>query len=194
MDRQDEELILAYQNGEKEAIEVIFHRYKKPVFNYALRILSDRAEAEDVVSDIFVMLFVKKDSYRPEAKFSTWLYTVARNICFSKLRQRKKFFSFWVKDKKDNEYHQLDIPDLELSPEKLTVEKETSLSVQKALDRLPIVQREAIVLREYQKLSYQEISVVMDCSLEKVKILIFRARETLKKNLSYLIKEERHEA
>jgi len=194
MERQDEDLILEYQKGDKEALEVIFHRYKKPIFNYALRILSNRAEAEDIVSDIFITLFVKKESYRPQAKFSTWLYTVARNMCFTRLRQKRKFFAFWVKDKKEDEYHQMDIPDISLNPEKMTVEKENSLAVQKALDKLPAIQKEVIILREYQGLSYQEISLILDCSLDKVKILIFRARENLKKQLAFLITEERYEA
>ncbi|HOD11677.1 MAG TPA: RNA polymerase sigma factor [Candidatus Omnitrophota bacterium] len=194
MESRDEDLILAYQDGDKEALEVIFHRYKKPIFNYALRILSDRAEAEDIVSDIFITLFVKKDSYKPQAKFSTWLYTVARHMCFTRLRQKRRFFAFWVKDKKEDEYHQMDIPDISLNPEKVTAEEELSSAVQKALNKLPALQKEVIVLREYQNLSYQEISLVLDCSLEKVKILIFRARENLKKHLAFLITEERYEA
>ena len=194
MESRDEDLILAYQNGDKEALEVIFYRYKKPIFNYALRILSNRAEAEDIVSDIFITLFVKKESYKPQAKFSTWLYTVARNMCFTRLRQKRKFFAFWVKDQKEDEYHQMDVPDLKLNPEKMTVEQERSLAVQKALNKLPALQKEVIILREYQDLSYQEISLILDCSLDKVKILIFRARENLKKYLAFLITEERYEA
>ncbi|MDD3375472.1 MAG: sigma-70 family RNA polymerase sigma factor [Candidatus Omnitrophica bacterium] len=189
MNRTDEQLMLDYQEGQKEALEVIFVRYKKPIFNYALRILKERAEAEDIISEIFLMLFVKKDSYRPEGKFSTWLYTVARNTCISRIRKKSRLFSFWIRSKETNDFEQRDIPDVTFSPERLSEEKETSSFVQMAVNSLPLSQREVIILREYHNMSYEEISQIMQCSLEKVKILIFRARQRLRKKLAFLMKE-----
>ena len=74
---RDEELMIQYSTGNTEALEEIFQRYKKAMFNYAFRMLSHRADAEDVVGEVFYILTREKDRYRPKGKFSTWLYTIA---------------------------------------------------------------------------------------------------------------------
>ena len=84
MARHDEELIIEYQQGSEEAFEMLFQRYKKPILNFALRILGNRADAEDITADVFLIRFTKKNLYKPDAKFSTWLFTVARNACITK--------------------------------------------------------------------------------------------------------------
>src|SRR5262245_57713024 len=91
MDRTDEELILDYKQGEKAAMETIFMRYQRPILNFALRFMGNRADAEDVASEVFIGLLQNKEAYAPRigAKFSTWLYTVARNSCLSKIRKRR---------------------------------------------------------------------------------------------------------
>lgn len=189
MTKSDQELIADYKNGDSTALEGLFERYKKPVLNYALRVTGNHADAEDVTSDVMMTIIVKKESYQPIAKFSTWLFTIVRNSCISRLRKRKNIFSMWMQNNQSGEYELLDVPDTEALPDHLVKEKELTAQVKKAIEKLPDTQREALVLREYQNLSYEEISRILGCSLENVKILIFRARERLRQELSSFMME-----
>ncbi len=190
MDKQDEDLILEFQQGKSEALEMLYHRYKQPILNFSLRILSNRADAEDVTAEVFLVLFSKKDSYRSKAKFSTWIFTVAYNACITRIRKRKRVVSLWFTKDDDPEEKEWEIPDPNSLPSEDLAKKETALQVKRAIQNLPELQKEALVLREYHNLSYEEISQILDCSLENVKILIYRARERLKKTLPSFLREE----
>ena len=187
--RQDEELIADYQTGNEEALKMLFERYKKPIFNFALRMLGNRADAEDVTSEVFITLVTKKDAYKPTAKFSTWIFTVTRNASISKLRKRKKSFTMWFQKEDSKDYEQWEVPDNRLPSDNI-VKNETKLQLSRAISNLPPEQREAIILREYHQMSYDQIKEIMNCSLDKVKILIYRAREQLRNELPSIISEE----
>lgn len=177
--------MMEYKAGNIDALEEIFQRYKKPILNYAFKLLSSFADAEDCVGEVFYILTSRKDKYEPQrAKFSTWLYTVVHNVCIDRIRSRKRIFFFWQKkDKSGNSYEELDIPDTRFMPDCAAQENDVAGYVKKAIDKLPLQLKEAIVLRQYHNLSYVDISAVLNCSLSKVKILIFRAKETLRKEL-----------
>ena len=177
MEQTDEELMLKFQSGQKEAVAVIYERYKMRIFNFCLRMVGNRSEAEDAAGDVFLSLFDKNYRFHPEAKFSTWAFTIARNQCISRLRRQK------------NTVDADDLPSIEENSAELLAKKELAWQVKRAIVKLPREQKEAIVLREYHGLSYDEMAQVLECSLEKVKILIYRARENLRQELQSLIKE-----
>ena len=193
MDKPDEDIMLEYhQSGNKDAIAMIFTRYKNPILNFCLRILGNRADAEEITSEVFLNLFSKQYTHNPQAKFSTWLYTIARNCCISRIRKRKNLVSIWFK-KDDGSVDQWDVEDSsDISRESLE-KNEMAKHVRLAISKLPLEQKEAIVLREYHSLNYEQISQILSCSLEKTKILIFRAREQLRNDLSSFVKEETHD-
>ena len=192
MEQKDEEIMMEYQlTGEPETVKAIFFRYKTRILNFCLRMLGNRADAEDVTGEVFLTLFSRKYAYDPKAKFSTWLYTVARNGCISRIRKRKNMVSVWFSTKGSSAYDQWEIEDKgDLAAEQLA-KREAASRVRRAIRQLPYEQREAIVLREYHRLHYDEISQILNCSLEKVKILIFRAREKLRDELKSFIEEEK---
>ena len=103
MTENDEELMRKFSEGDMPALEGIFSRYKRPVFNFALRFLANRAEAEDVASEVFLAVVSGRYHYSPDAKFSTWLFAVTRNACISRIRSGKKFFSLWFKTEEGEE-------------------------------------------------------------------------------------------
>jgi RNA polymerase sigma-70 factor, ECF subfamily len=186
--KNDSELMIEYCRGNQEAMEELFSRYKKKMFNYCLRFLGNQADAQDIAAEVFYTLSAKKDIYQPQAKFSTWLYTVARNCCIDKWRKRKRFVTMWFK-KEGGGFKMWDFPDKKLSAESLSSRREISFYVKKAVNRLPLSYREAIILREYQQLSYAEISEILDLSPAKVKVLLFRARQKLKQYLQPILSE-----
>jgi len=190
MERKDEDLIMDYQGGNQDAAGILFQRYNRPIFNFAFRMMTNRADAEDVTADVFLVLFSRRYAYDPDAKFSTWLYTVARNKCIDQIRKRKRFAAMWFKKSDEDGFEVWDVPDeREISREELE-NREMAARVKIAIKDLPENMREALILREYQDLTYIQISQILDCSLENVKILIFRAREQLKQELSSFIKED----
>ena len=189
MEQSDEDIMLKFQQGNDGAVTMIFERYQNPILNFCLRILGNRADAEDVTGDVFLALFSKKYSFQPQAKFSTWLYTIARNNCIDRIRKRKNIISVWFTSKEDGSTEQWDIEDKgNLSHEELA-NKETAHQVRLAITKLPLEQKEAIILREYNKLNYDQIAQILNCSLEKTKVLIFRGRENLREQLASFLKE-----
>lgn len=182
--------MMEYQLGNMAALEEIFQKYKKPILNYALRLLKNLADAEDASAEAFCTITSKKEAYRAPGKFSTWFYTITHNICIDKIRKRKKTVFLWFKRRDpEADYEMLELPDSKPLSDVRLEEDDTAVFVKKAIDSLPLELKEAIILREYHNLSYAEISRVMQCSIPKVKILIFRAREKLKRTLVPVIKE-----
>jgi len=186
----DDELIRRYYQADQEALGMIFKRHKDGLFNFALRLVGNRADAEDAVSHTFMMVCEKRYTHTPGASFKTWGYTVARNLCLSKLRNKTKFYSLWFKKEGSEEAQSIDIPDTQHIPSEALNQKEIASIVQKAIHKLPDEQKEALLLREYQGFTYEEIAQVLNCSLEKVKVLIFRARQHLKELLPPVLSGE----
>ncbi|MCK5706605.1 MAG: RNA polymerase sigma factor [Candidatus Aureabacteria bacterium] len=190
MDRTDEQIMLVFQSGDINGVEMLFERYKIRIFNFCYRILGNRSDAEEVAGDVFMCLVSQKSTFDPQKTFSTWLYTIARNKCISRIRKQKKMVLFGSFFDKDPEKGSVDIKNGHSTPSESLVKKETSEHVRHAIAGLPPEQREAITLKQYHDLSYLQISEVLDCSLEKVKILIFRAKEQLRIELASFILEE----
>ena len=192
MQKTDQQIMQEIAEGNTSSAQLIFERYKGRILNFSFRILGVRADAEDVTGEVFLALFSGKYTFDSNAKFSTWLFTVARNSCFSLLRKRKKV-SGLCSTNKDGETFEMQVEDSNDNSRETLEKKEEKGLVKLAISNLPFEQREAIVLREYHKLSYEEISVTLECSLENVKIQIFRAREHLRVQLSSFLKEESDE-
>lgn len=180
MEQADEQLIQAFQSGNKNALEILYARYKARILNFSFRMLNSRSDAEDVTANVFLALFSGK--YRPghQAKFSTWLFTIARNRCLDVIRSRKRetVTDHWERE-----------GGAKNARENLT-ESEHEMKIREAIQQLPDGQREAIILRAYHSLSYNEIAKVLGCSVDNVKVLIFRARQSLRQELASFLKEE----
>lgn len=192
MDRTDDEIIKEIQSGNKEAAIELFDKYKSRILNFSLRILGSRADAEDVTGEVFLALLSGKYTFDPKAKFSTWLFTVARNSCISQIRKRKRVSGMWTSNN-NGEVREIQIEDSNENSRETLEKKEAKDIVKEAIHSLPLDQKEVIILREYEKLSYDEISQTLEYSLEKVKVLIFRARENLRVQLSSFLNEQESE-
>jgi RNA polymerase sigma-70 factor, ECF subfamily len=188
MERTDEELIEQFKKGDQGSFDMVFTRYKNRIFNFCLRILSNRSEAEDATSDVFLALVSNSYQIKAQVKFSTWAYTVARNNCISRLRKGKHVTSLFTSQ--NGEVIEMPVKDSSPTPKEQLEGSETKVLIQQAIGKLPLEQKEALILREYHDLSYSEIAEILNCSLEKVKVLIFRGREQLRVDLSSLLREE----
>ena len=182
---RDEEVMLNYQKGESGAMGELLRRYKKPIYHFAFRLIGNTSEAQDIAQEVFLKVHQSKDTYAPTGKFSTWIFSITHNLTLSRLR-KNKWLVMWPR-KKDNLDSLLDFQSPDPSPDAVVSENEVSLIVKKCIQSLPFLQREALLLREYESLDYQDIAKILKKSLGTVKTLIHRARQNLKiKLLPYL--------
>lgn len=171
--RGDAELVALVSEGAEAAFREILKRHQAAVYSFALRLLKDPGEAEDVVQETFLRLFNVAGRYRAEAALRTFLLRIARNLCID--HQRKK------SPELVDELPDVATPDTPLN----LLEKalETKL-LEQAIAGLPVNQRAALLLRHSEQLSYQDIAEVMELSTKAVESLLVRARRNLKQALS----------
>ena len=182
----DAALMLRVKRGDMRAFEELVEKYKQPVTNVIARTLRDPTEAEDLAQNVFVQVFKAADRYKATAKFTTWLFTIARNLCLNEIRRRSRHPADSLdSSQSDNEdYPARQYEDVKMfSPTETVLQNELEQKIQDALSDLPENQRTAMALCRQEDLSYEDISEVLGCSLSATKSLIHRARETLKERL-----------
>jgi RNA polymerase sigma-70 factor (ECF subfamily) len=187
----DAALMLRVKQGDTAAFTELVDKYKQPVMNVAYRMLRDTTEAEDLAQAVFVQVFKAADRYRVSSKFSTWLFTIARNLCLNEIRRRARHqvesMDAPHPEQEDQPLHQFEDKQTASPPERL-LHGELEDKIEQALAELPDNQRLAIVLCRQEELSYEEIARVLGCSVSATKSLIHRGRETLKQKLKpYLL-------
>ena len=178
----DEELILRFQEGDEQAYIELVKRYKDKLINFVYRLVSDRDQAEDIIQDTMLKLYTHKHYYKNIAKFSTWIYTIAGNFAKTELRKKKtrKVTNNSQLGPEDRDY---DPPSSDASPQKLAERDFINGKIHEAIDNLPEHFRVVTVLRDIEKLPYEEISSIVDVPLGTVKSRINRARLQLQKDL-----------
>jgi len=182
----DAALMLRVKDGDLQAFEELVQKYKHPIVNVIFRMLHDLDEAEDLAQNVFVRVFQSAGRYEVSAKFSTWIFTIARNLCLNEIRRRGRHpaQSLESSQEESEEHAPRQYPDGKtFSPPQAFLQKELEQKIQQALGELPEKQRLAIALCQEDELSYEEIARVLGCSLPATKSLIHRGRETLKAKL-----------
>lgn len=185
----DEQVMLEYQKGDALAMEELLRRYKNPVYGFAYRLSQNAAEAQDIAQEVFLKIHQFRASYAPSGKFSSWIFSITHNICVSRLR-KGKWFVLWP-TKRSQQDEPVDFQSPDPSPSDVAVQKETVALVQRCIQGLPFLQKEALVLREYEQMDYQEIASILKISLGAVKTLLYRARQTLKEKLLPYVLEDK---
>ncbi|MFH0877579.1 MAG: sigma-70 family RNA polymerase sigma factor [Candidatus Omnitrophota bacterium] len=184
---RDEEVMLCCQRGEAGAMEELLKRYKRAIYHFAFRLTADAEEAQDIAQEVFVRLHQFRERYRTTGKFSTWLFAIAHHLSISRLR-KKKWTVLWPRKEQEPEaYVEFQSPDP--SPDQIASQNELSDFLKQSIQSLPFLQREALILREYQNLDYDQISKILNKSLGTVKTLIHRARMNLKTKLLPYVEE-----
>ncbi len=178
----DEELIKLFQKGDEAAYVELVNRYKDRLYNFVYYFLGDSELSEDIVQETMIKLYQKKHYYKEIAKFSTWLYTIARNLANTELRKikRRKITYLSHMTKKETQY---DIPAIQESVEQGMNNEFVMNQIEKAINNLPEHFRLIIILRDIQKLSYDDISEIVSLPLGTVKSRINRARLQLRVEL-----------
>ena len=178
----DEKLILRFQEGDINAYNELVKRYKDRLLNFVFRYFNNREQAEDVVQDTLIKLYTHASYYKNIAKFSTWIFTIAKNNALTELRKnkRKQTDSLWTEDGK--------VIDINSKEQSLDVKVQNEIAIDqlnKFLDEIPENFRIAVVLRDFQELSYDEISKILEIPIGTIKSRINRGRIQLAEKMKH---------
>jgi len=169
--------------GDMEAFEQLIERHQTLVAGTVARMLGSNSDVDDIAQQVFIRVWKSASRYVPRAKFTTWLLKITRNLVFNELRRSKRHTQVPLQTGPGAEG--LPIKDeSNLSPDILLLEIELQGAIEKAIMKLPDVQRMALILRRYEELSYEEIGEILDLSVSAVKSVLFRARAELRARLS----------
>jgi RNA polymerase sigma-70 factor (ECF subfamily) len=184
-ERTDEELLAAFQQGDAGAFEALLRRHRAPLFTFLLRMLGDREKAEDLAQETFLRIVKGAAAWEQRARFQTWLYTIARNLCVDQSR-RDRFRKADSLDAQgpDDEPAMIDsVPGSEAAPDRAAQNARLRPVLQKALLSLPPEQREVFVLREQAGVPFKEIAAMVGVNENTVKSRMRYALEGLRKAL-----------
>lgn len=184
----DQQLVARVQNGDKNAFNLLVVKYQQRIFNLILQVVRDVEEAEDLAQDTFIKAYRALAKFRGDCAFYTWLYSIALNNarnCLASRSRRPLVYDSEVDSEEPFESRER-LTDID-SPESVALADEIGVAIHEALDALPEELRVALVLRELEGLSYDEIATAMGCPIGTVRSRIFRAREAVDQRLKGLI-------
>lgn len=177
----DLSLMKLIQNGDRDAFAVLMERHEDKVFALAFRIVNDRAGARDIAQEVFINLWNNPFSWKPKAKFTTWVYRVTfnRSLNHKRAGKLKSFLPL-----SNPEVEKLDSFPKEDSPDESMLREESKADFNSQYEKLPPKQKTALHLRYWENLSVKDVAQSLGVSFKSAESLIFRAKKTLKKSLS----------
>ncbi len=177
----DVRLMLALRGGDASAFDVLFDRWASRLLRYLERMLRDREQAEELVQEAFVRVYRARESYEPQARFSTWLYRIATNLALNELRRPRRRH---VHESTDDDERRLEPVSEGPGADAVADARRQTADVDRALAELPERQRTALWLAAVEGLSYAEVAAALSTSESSVKALVHRARAALAKRLA----------
>lgn len=187
----DEDLMELFQSGKEQAFNTLVKRYKDRIHNFLYRYTHNHQDCEDLVQETFLRVFRSRHSYKRIARFSTWLYTIAINLAKTQHKKNQKMSTVSMhQDEDDDNGREIVIEDGDLQPDQSLHQRLCVSEVEKALMQIPEEFREAVVLRDVQNLTYEEIMDITDLPMGTVKSRINRGRMRLQEMLQNVIYEE----
>jgi RNA polymerase sigma-70 factor, ECF subfamily len=187
-EQQDQELVLRVQRGDKAAFDFLVIKYQHKIIQLVNRYVKDLGEAQDLAQEAFIKAYRAIGGFRGESAFYTWLYRIAINTAKNDLVSRSRRHVDYQIDLQEAEIYENapQLQDME-TPETQLLNQEILATIKKTIDGLPEEMRVAIMLCEFDGLSYEEIAQVMDCPIGTVRSRIFRAREAIDNVLTPLL-------
>jgi RNA polymerase sigma-70 factor (ECF subfamily) len=180
----DTELVLRALSGREDGFEELVRRYQRPIVAYVYRMVGDYDSALDLAQEVFIKVYNSLGRYRPEFKFSTWIYRIAHNAAIDHLRRQGSFRTEGMETEGEGgTTFEKPLASRSLTPEQESERRERRAEIEQVIGQLPPAYRELIVLRHSHDLSYDEIAEVTSLPLGTVKNRIFRARECMRELL-----------
>lgn len=181
----DVRLMLALRAGDESAFDTLFQRWSGPLLRYVERMVRDAASAEELVQETFLRMYRARERYQPDARFSTWLYTIATRLALNELRRPRRQHPHRSTDEEDTENAPLVLAGDTPRADDIAHARQIGASVEIALATLPERQRAALWLSAVEGLSYAEIAATLETTEKSVKALVHRARCALSEKLGH---------
>ena len=182
MHQTDEELVARAASGDVESFNTLILRWERPIYGLAYRVLGREEDARDVCQETFLRAFRSLKGFKGEAKFSSWLYRIALNLCRDWMRRDRRAALYRPMD--DGAPFDLEAVDAgDESVETLVVRRDLTRAVARAMALLPEEQRTAVVLKEYHGLTFQEIADLQGCPLSTVKTRLYQGLSVVRRQL-----------
>ena len=169
----DEQVMSQVRDDRVEMLAILFERHHVRLYNFFLRLTSDRQLSQDLVQEVFLRILKYRHSFRGDSKFTTWMYQIGRNAHIDQLRARRPEMPL------DEAWEQK--PSLQPRPEQKAESDQQADLLSRALERLPLRKREVLLLSRFQDLKYQEIAGLLKCSVESVKVQVHRSLKELRR-------------
>jgi RNA polymerase sigma-70 factor (ECF subfamily) len=186
----DAEIMLRVREGDDSGFEYLIQKYHKPMIHFMFRMVHNQAVAEELAQEVFLRVYRSRQSYRAEAKFTTWLYRIATNLGVNHARDTKyeRAAQNVYLDQPDPETGTTpDVADQTASVEQELVKDERMRAIRQHVLALPERQRTAVLMHKYQGLDYKQIGEVLKLSESATKSLLFRAYQTLRERLKEFV-------
>ncbi|MBU6180445.1 MAG: sigma-70 family RNA polymerase sigma factor [Verrucomicrobia bacterium] len=186
--QRDVELMCRVREGDLKAFEELVGIHQRTVIATVAKMLGSPSEAEDIAQQVFIRIWKSAARYEPQAKFTTWLFTITRNLVFNEVRRRQRKPTVSVQEREETTHRVIE-DSRGSSPDEDLLHAELEAAVDRAIAALPEKQRLAVILRRYEDMPYEEIGTVLSMSVPAVKSLLFRARTELKQSLQKYLGE-----
>jgi RNA polymerase sigma-70 factor, ECF subfamily len=182
MTRTDEELVARAQGGDIESFNQLILRWERPIYALAYRVIGKEEDARDVCQDAFLRAYRALPGFKGQAKFSSWLYRIALNLCRDWIRRQRRAPVSQLPEDTDATELAAETGPVE-SIEDLVARRELSAIVEEAMSELSEEQRTAIILKEYHGMTFQEIADMQGCPLSTVKTRLYQGLSLLRRRL-----------
>ncbi len=179
----DHALMARIAEGDHQSFRDLVERHQNAVVGTVTKMLGNTSDSEDIAQMVFIRVWKHAKRYKPDNKFTTYLYTIVRNLVYNESRRRSRKRTVST-DQREDEIHLQHPDDPAQQPDSTLLDTELRAVIDAAIESLPENQRLAVVLRRYENLPYEEIAEVLSTSVPSVKSLLFRARTTLRESLS----------
>lgn len=179
----DHALMVRCAEGDHRAFRLLVERHQDAVVGTVTKMLGNSSDSEDIAQMVFIRIWKHAKRYKPDNKFTTYLYTIVRNLVYNESRRRSRKRTVST-DQREDEQHLQHPADPAAQPDSTLLDSELRTAIDAAIESLPENQRLAVVLRRYENLPYEEIAEILSTSVPSVKSLLFRARTTLRESLS----------
>jgi RNA polymerase sigma-70 factor (ECF subfamily) len=182
----DTALMLRVSENDTPSFGVLLERHRGSVVNHLHRLVRNHAIAEELAHDVFLRVYRSRGKYRPDAKFTTWLFRITMNIALNWRRDTRREAGFVRLDREVQGSRKLQISDWEPRADEVLVRAQRAREIREAVEALPPKQLAAVLMHKYEGMDYGQIAAVLGCSIPALKSLLFRAYETLRRRLAHL--------
>ena len=182
----DTALMLKVSEGDRPSFGLLLERHRGAVVNHLYRLVRNHAIAEELAQDVFIRVYRSREKYRPDAKFTTWLFRITMNIALNWRRDTRREAGYVRLDRDAPGSRKIQVSDRAPRADELVMGAQRAREIRAAVETLPAKQLAAVLMHKYEGMDYTQIASVLGCSIPALKSLLFRAYETLRRRLAHL--------